>query len=369
MMPKNIKKNILIITVRADFGGGPEHIYNIIPFLQKQYNVFVAAPNDDPYMKRFTGQVGKQNIIEIPHRKFTFGKLLKLANFVKKNKIKAIHSHGKGAGIYSRPLAAITFCKCIHTFHGLHIGEYNSLQKKLYLWLERSLSCFTNRFICVSDGERVEVVKNGVCAENKVTVIDNGVRVSGITPVAGNIKTPVKVLHLSRFDEQKNSKLLVDVALMLREPGAIEDIRFVMLGDGEYKTDVEDNVRKNKLDGYFEFCGFRTNPGEYFSEADLYITTSLWEGMPLAVLEAMSYGLPVVATDVVGNNDIVKHEETGLLFTPDKPELAAEFIVKLLQDESLYKRLSENSRNAVEENYSVEAMGNKLVKLYAEVIG
>jgi len=102
------KQDILIITSRADFGGGPEHIFQLINQLINGYNFFIACPKDFPYYERYSQLVGEDNIFEIPHRKINVFSILKLSSFIGKNKIDLIHSHGKGAGIYSRLLFFLT---------------------------------------------------------------------------------------------------------------------------------------------------------------------------------------------------------------------------------------------------------------------
>ncbi|MEJ2617259.1 MAG: hypothetical protein P8Z35_20075, partial [Ignavibacteriaceae bacterium] len=105
---EKINRNILIITVRADFGGGPEHIYSLIKELHKENNFYIACPDDFPYKNKYTDILGKNRIILIPHRKFKLSYLFGLKNYVKYHEINIIHSHGKGAGIYGRFLSVIS---------------------------------------------------------------------------------------------------------------------------------------------------------------------------------------------------------------------------------------------------------------------
>ena len=95
---------VLHITSRSDFGGGPEHLYQQILLQKSEINLFVAAPKQYPYFNKFRDITGEKNICRIDDRSFSIFDLIKLKNFVRKNKINLIHSHGKGAGLYSRLL-------------------------------------------------------------------------------------------------------------------------------------------------------------------------------------------------------------------------------------------------------------------------
>jgi glycosyltransferase involved in cell wall biosynthesis len=147
--------NILHISVRADFGGGPEHMFQQITDQIDRHgiSVFLACPKDYPYYDQYCHAVGQENVLLIPHRKFNIFRSLALLKYVYSNKIDIIHSHGKGAGIYGRFLRIFSGIPCVHTFHGLHVGEYTKLKKRIYIGLERFLGVFTKQVICVSDGE------------------------------------------------------------------------------------------------------------------------------------------------------------------------------------------------------------------------
>ena len=201
-----MKTAILQITLRADIGGGPEHLYRLVKGFLPNINCFIAAPNDEPYYNLFKEIVGENNLIEIPHRKFELSSLFLLRNVVKNKSISIIHSHGKGAGIYSRLLGILTRKKVIHTFHGFHIGNYNSVQKKLYILLEKLLSKFTDKIITVSEGEKQEILDAGICNSRKIVVITNGVEIQPVKVTELNFEQQPKKLF--RFQDSTIKKIL-----------------------------------------------------------------------------------------------------------------------------------------------------------------
>lgn len=114
--------------------------------------------------------------------------------------------------------------------------------------------------------------------------------------------------------------------------------------------------------------GAVSNPGDYLQTAFCYLSTSRWEGMPMAVLEAMAAGLPVVATDVVGNNDVVVHGKMGFLYDEHKADAAARHIIALADDADLWLRLSQASRTQTCERFGAERMAEETAALYADAL-
>ena len=119
---------VLIISARADYGGGPEHIYRLIKNSCIDIEYYIACPKEKPYWNLYFKIVGDK-IYEIPHRKISLLHLYKLLNLIKSNNIQLIHTHGKGAGFYGRILSMIIHLPLIHTPHGIHVGQYNYIIK------------------------------------------------------------------------------------------------------------------------------------------------------------------------------------------------------------------------------------------------
>lgn len=366
-MDKN-NLNILIITVRADFGGGPEHIYSLIKELYKKTNFFIACPDDIPYKKRYAEILGENRLILIPHRKFKLSYLYKLKKFIKDNEIKIIHSHGKGAGIYSRLLSFISGSPCVHTFHGLHIGDYNRFQILIYFLIERFLSLFTEKFISVSEGEYNEVITNKITNSSKVSVIENGVAIPDLTISEKNFfSSPRILITFTRFNYQKNSSQLIYIFEELKNQEKTDFFKLILLGTGEEENEIRTMCKEHNLNNLFHFKGMVENRYDYLNNSFCYISTSRWEGMPLGILEAMSFGIPVIATDVVGNNNIVEHNKTGFLYNFNNPKEAADYLINLSEDFELWKSFSDSSRTKIKLDFSLNKMATETQKVYNSI--
>lgn len=356
---------ILLITVRADYGGGPEHIYSLIKELHKEIDFYVACPDDFPYKERYSGILGENKITLIPHRKFRLTYLFKLKSYVKDNRINIIHSNGKGGGIYSRLLSLISSTPCIHTFDGVHTGNYNNYQKFLYILLERFLSLFTKKIISVSDGEYKEIIENKIANPSKISIVKNGVGIPN-SPISEEIfySSPKNIITFTRYNHQKNTSQLIFIFEELKKQNKADLFKMIVLGNGEEEDKIKKMSEDRNLNNLFDFKGLVENRYDYLINSFCYVSTSRWEGMPFSLLEAMSFGIPVIATDVIGNNNILEHNKTGFLYNMNNPREAADLIIKLASDFDLWKSFSTKSRKEIKLHFSSNKMAVETQKVY-----
>ena len=167
-----MNKNVLEISVRSDLGGGPKHLLDLLVNNNSEHRLFSAVPTGFDYSERI--KQASVDSIHIPHRKFSIITFIKIILFCKKNNIKTVHSHGRGAGYYSRPMKLLGF-KTIHTLHGVHIEK--TILNKIKVKIDQLLTPLTDIFICVSDGEKKCAIDNKVALSSKIKVIYNGVEV------------------------------------------------------------------------------------------------------------------------------------------------------------------------------------------------
>lgn len=361
--------SVLMISVRADWGGGPEHVYRLIKNFPPNIKPYIACPNEQPYWNRYSKILGQDKMIEIPHRKFKISSMLKIKRFIRQNNIQLIHSHGKGAGLYSRPLSIMTNVPCVHTFHGIHIAEYSLIKKAAYLFLERMLAIASSGLISVSESEAQQVKKLSISTPKKLSVIPNGVRIpDDYNKSEYRHNDKFTIIHITRFDYAKNFELIFDIWRHLEKKKLAGKLELFVIGQGPDKDIYQNEVKKNNWQDKIYFTGPVQNTQDYFCKAFCYLSTSRWEGMPLAVLEAMAMGVPVVATDVVGNRDVVENAITGLLFNPKKPDQAANQIEKLLNDRTEWQNLSRESRLRACNLYSAEKMALNTEKVYSKIL-
>lgn len=357
------KLRILAITSRADHGGGPEHLFQLTKAAGARVSCVIACPNEQPYAPRFADLENVRHVISIPHRKLSLSAILQLYKAISRHKVNIIHSHGKGAGIYSRILAALTGRATIHTFHGVHTGEYSPLQRQIYCWIERVLACKTQSIVAVSNSEKRTLVDVIGLQEQKIHLIANGVPAAQETIQLGaKVSGPLVLLNVNRFDHQKNPDLLIPIARTIKERQL--NCRMNVIGTGAKFSHIESIIEAEGLGDVITLLGPTNDPRSAMRSSDVILSTSRWEGMPLALLEAMSEGLPVIASDVAGNRDIVLDGETGLLFNLESPSNAVKHIERLIAHREERETLGQNAQARVAEKFSIERMTQQTIELY-----
>jgi len=204
----------------------------------------------------------------------------------------------------------------------------------------------SDRVIAVSESAREHAQSLGA-RPDRVVVIPNGVDVELFHPVEPTVdqvgpQRPLRVVFVGRLIANKGARLALDAFALLKERGC----RFsaVVVGDGPLGPSLRDAVRSLGLEGAVTFTGAIVGVVRELRDADVLIRPSMTEGMSLAVLEAMACGLPVVATDVPGNRDLVRDGENGVLVPYGQPEALAGALERLASDAALRDRLGRAAR-------------------------
>lgn len=346
---------ILYITVRSDFGGGPRHVDQLVNNLSRKYELYLAAPYGNPYGTEWRNNKNIKGVLTIPYRRFSLEALLHMRGYIKTNGITIVHSHGNGAGLYSRLLKLLCpKIKIIHTFHGI-TKNYNSWYKYIAnLIIGKGLKYLTNEFILVSNGEKQLGIQLGFINPKTSHVIYNGINDTGIKQFRQTSK--LNIITLSRFDYQKNMDLAFSIAKHFKTN---EHIIFTWVGDGEDFQRLKELSQKERIN--INFIGFSNNPIKYMKEADIYLSTSRFEGLPYALIEAASVGLPIIATNVEGNNECIKDKVTGFLFYNIEEGVS---YIKQLQNDKIREEMGKQSRKFFFENFTIEKMINKIISIY-----
>lgn len=190
---------------------------------------------------------------------------------------------------------------------------------------------------------RIQVVYEGIELANYARRDFCDPRVSGRPIVVGTLA------HLSR---EKGHYYLLQAASLIRNVSS--RMRFVIVGDGSCRQELEAQARELDLERCVQFTGFQGQPTEYLSGFDIFVLPSLSEGLSSAILSAMASGLPVIATNVGGIPELVRSEENGLLVPPADPAALAQAIQYLSENPEAAFRMGERGRRRVEEHFTLE---------------
>lgn len=170
------------------------------------------------------------------------------------------------------------------------------------------------------------------------------------------------VVYLGRLTEPKNPKRLMKVFKKLTE--MIPNVRIAVIGTGELEAEIQEEAKRLELSSNVTFLGFQNNPYKILHDSKLMIMTSLWEGTPMCVLEAMSLGVPVVSTPTDGVMAVVKDKSTGVLSDDDKTLVEA--CCRIISDSQLRNEMSNNSRERAVELMDMLKYKKRLINIYNE---
>jgi glycosyltransferase involved in cell wall biosynthesis len=210
---------------------------------------------------------------------------------------------------------------------------------------------------------RLEKILNGVNTRHFIPGqfdgknIRKALRIPDDAPVIGTIAV---------FRFQKRLDVWIDLAQMIL--AKIPDAHFVLVGDGPLKSQLIRKVEELPLRDRIHFAGLQTEIRPYLAAFDVYMMTSVFEGLPVALLEAMASGCAVVSTNAGGIKEVIRHKIDGLLCEVDEPERIVELVIALIADKENRRELAYQARNRIVSMFSMENMVSKLEKLYKELI-
>jgi len=280
--------------------------------------------------------------------------------------IDLIQTHGYKSHLIGYFLQLVCRRPWIAFAHGYTYGSWKMrLYNRMDLWLLRR----ADRVVAVSDATKSLLTRNGVPVE-RIELIYNAIDPADAHPAADTaevrgrhgIAPDQKVIGvIGRFNPEKGQRIFLKA--MRKVVQHFPNVKALLIGDGPDRPELERYCRENSLSDRVVFTGYRENIADYYSILDLLVLPSLSEGLPNTVLEAMSFGVPAVATSVGGVPEVIQ-KENGILVPPNDPETLAERVIALLQNESLRKAIGSKGRESLYPRFSPDHRAEKIVSLY-----
>lgn len=228
------------------------------------------------------------------------------------------------------------------------------------------LSHYFHQVVGVSQDIQKAFIKQYGFKEENVSYIHNGMEITGILPKRAN-KMEFTIGSSGRLFPIKDYPLMVEIAKIVAKKS--KNVRFILAGDGPERNRLESLMQDYDLEEFFTLMGHTDNMDAFYQELDLYINTSLHEGIPMSILEAMSYGLPVIAPDVGGISEIIEDGVEGYLIHGRDPEDFSERCIRLVENRQLRAKMSKAAREKVIKEFSMEHMAEEYYKLYIRIAG
>ncbi len=300
-----------------------------------------------------------------------------LRRVLRDEKVDLVHTHSSKAGILGRFAArAAGVPHVVHTVHGrgFHPSQFPPI-RGFYQFLERQAALLTDRIITVSDENRRTGLAAGVGKESQYRVIHSGIdprayhlSLSGTKDARHQYGTAQRlaVLVLSNFKNQKSPLDVVRTATVLKT--LCPEFLLLWAGDGPLRKKVEREIEQRGLKNHFRLLGWKEDVAKLLAATDVLLLTSLYEGLPRVVLQAMAAGKPVVATNVSGTPEAVRDGQSGFLHPPHDVLGMAHSLSRILNDRELGMRLGQEGRKGLKGSYLIKEMLAQIESLYQEVI-
>ena len=357
------KYKLLFISASAVTGGGPSHIFNLAELLNDKYHIFYAMP----YNQLLEKDLNFKKYLFIKERKISINDIYRIINFSNKHSIDLIHAHGKGAVIIARIVKLFIRKPLIYTPHGIHIKFLNKYIKYLYLVYERIFGLLDNYKIFVSKSELIYAKSLNLIKNNNYMIINNSVKNKPlkknnydqllINKKIGITNSRKNIISISRLVDQKNIFEIIEIARNLNS------YNFLILGDGYLFEELKLFLVRENINNVF-LLGNISNVYKYLYSSEIFLSTSFYEGHPISILEAMSIGLPIVATNVIGNCDTFINKYSGFYYELGDVNAACDYIRFILRDKKVYSSFAKESQINQRELFSLEIMKDKYVNLY-----
>ncbi len=303
--------------------------------------------------------------------------LFRLARLMRQGRYTIVHTHSSKAGIVGRWAAKLAGVPIIvHTVHGWgHHDRQHPLIRAYYILLEKLTLPITDKLIVVSPLNTEKGLADGIGRPEHYTVIRSGIELErfghpqvdrATTRAAWNIPLDAPVVGtVTRLSAQKAPLDFVRAAAQVA--AAVPNVYFLVVGDGPLRAEVEQLARDLGISERLVLTGLRRDVPEQLAAMDIFALSSLWEGLPRVLPQAMASGLPVVATATDGSIEAVTDGENGFLVPPGQPAVLAESLIRLLRDPALARQMGEAGRHRVAE-FDVRTMVAQIDQLYQELL-
>ncbi len=368
---------ILYIITQSEFGGAQRYIFYLATSLTEQgYETIVASGGKDGLITKLKQQSIETRSLQHLVREISplndLRAYWEIKRLIKELRPDIIHLNSSKAGVLGALAAKHTGVKKIfYTVHGFVFNEPMADWKKLiYLWAEKFTAKYKNKLICVSQFDYQAAITNRICSEDKLIVIHNGINDFHLLEqetARKKLDLPIDKIIIgtvANFYATKGLLYLIQAAKIIIKN--YPHLIFVIIGDGQLKPLLQKEIVDANLENNFKLLGVVDKASQYLKAFDLYVSPSVKEGLPFAILEAMKAQLPIVTTNVGGVPEMIQDKKNGLLVKPADPEALAIAINNLLTNKDLALNLSKQAKLNVDSDFSLNKMIDQTEKLYRQ---
>lgn len=386
-MGKKIK--VAHIIARMITGGADENTLFTVQGLDKnryEVDLIMGEEFDESILKRVKDE--NINIIQIKGLKWKLNflydpiVLIKLIKMIRKNRYDIVHTHTTKAGILGRIAARIAGVPII--VHGLHGSTFEAFDSGLLNWLlflfERLTGRFTDAYISVSGVLSEKYIERGIGKKENYHTVYSGMELETFYRVRGKIDYRKKqrelginsedfvIGNVARLEKRKGHKFLIDTFEKVIEERKGRPLKLLIIGEGEERGNLENYVKEANLEKKVIFTGYREDVEELMAVMDLFVLTSLREGLPRVLVQAAAMGMPSIAFNVDGVPEIIEDNHNGFLVKAGDVKQLTKRIIQYIDHKELLVLHGKNGRELIKGKWSIEDMVEKIDKIYQDLI-
>lgn len=370
MNPKTI--NVLFLIYDLERGGPELRLLDFAKYFPESINMHICVTSEKlTLLGKFRDLNVRTKVVPIIKPYLSFLKILKILSFYKTNNVKIINAYDLKGLMIASTIKMTTLFKSKIIYHNVNsLIQFSNSQLLLF----RLISKLSDAFICNSKFSKNELQK--LVPRTKIHIIYNGLNQLLFTKnpllrkqTRSNLdiqKDDVVIGIIANFRKQKNYPFLLTAFEILSSKYCY--LKLLCVGGGEYLEQSKAIVKSRNLKRKVIFTGYTEKVLECLSAIDLLVLPSLWEGLPNALLQAMSMEIPVVVSNVGGCSEIVHHRVNGILFRSNDSRNFIRHLEELINDRTLANKLGHRARRSVEEKFSMDRMINEYTAFFKQLL-
>jgi len=358
----------------GEFGGAEDHIIHLLRELRQEGVESEVVCFYDSTFAKFLREQGV-TVEVLNYGRFDIRLLFGLIKILKDKKPDIVHTHGVKANFFGRIAAKKAgISSIVTTVHSILKYDYeHPIAYRLAKILENSTRKSTDYFIAISNNIKDQLIEEGV-TPSKIQIIYHGIDTNKFAPKEdGNAQALAeqcgKTAHtfligaIGRLQTVKGFNYFIEACAQLHNKHP-NSFRFLLIGEGPQREELEKLVKLRGLNEIFYFTGFRENVDSCLRALDCYVSSSLSEGLGLSVIEALSTGVPVVTTEVGGVKDFARHEENALVVEPQNVDQLVSAIERIRDDSEVVEKLKKQGMEDIRNSFSLDKMGKNTAFYY-----
>lgn len=367
---------VLEVIRQGEIGGGETHLLDLIAGFDNSMVIPVVMAFTGGHMIDTLERHGVKCYVVETQKAFDLAVQHRIMNIIKEENIQIVHAHGsRAASNLLWPTWKLDL-PMVYTVHGWSFHQdQNKLIYKLRAWSEKIICWQSKRVICVSESNHQSGMDSFGLSENYSEVIENGVNLCkfNVNQRKKDIRKELRIPEeefiiglIGRVTLQKSPLEFIKAVAIANSKNP--KIKGLLVGEGDMRQLVLDYIRRENLCGCFYLSDFRVDIPDVLQCIDVFCLPSLWEGLSIALLEAMAMEKPIVATPTDGTREIIKDHHNGLIVPFNDSEKLAKAFEEYHDNEELRKTCGMNALTLIKERFDNQRISDRVATIYGEIV-